>query len=115
MELRAGRIQVYQSNFDEKTGSLVRIVEVQRDRYGDASWERDEAFRKKYPRRGYGGYAFSPVPETVDVSITDRCGFGCPYCYQDSKPRRAHAPKELVETIIKGFDQPPYQVAASAP
>lgn len=113
MELKAGDLTVYSSQFDEKTGALVRVVEVPNNRY-DTPWERlpeDNDFYKRYPSRYYGGAAFSPSPETVDVCITDRCGFGCTYCYMDSKPRRAHAPAELVEKIITGFDTAPYQMA----
>jgi hypothetical protein len=112
MELKLAGTVLYRSTFDEKTGTIVRVVEEGNERYSYPrfSHEVDEALRKKYSHRCHGG-AFSPVPETVDVSITDKCHFGCPYCYQDSKPDLAHAPKELVETILKGFDQPPYQMA----
>lgn len=111
MELRIGSIVAYSSQFDEKTGSLVRIVEAPRRRYGGFDFEDNEEFKKRYPERWLGAGIFSPVPETVDVSITDRCSFGCVYCYQDSRPRRTHGPKDLVEKIIQGFDQPPYQMA----
>lgn len=112
MELKAGGKTVYQSNFDEKTGSIVRVVEVPKDRWGsryDFPWTKEE--EERYRGRHWRNEAFSPVPETVDVSITDKCGFGCSYCYQDSKPGRKHAPKDLVEKIIAGFDIPPYQMA----
>lgn len=111
MELKLSGNLVYHSVFDPKTGSLVRTVDLPEG--GSRSWNHRPAwkkeFREMFPRRWDG--AFSPVPETVDVSITDRCGFGCSYCYQDSRPRRKHAPKDLVKTIIKGFKLPPYQIA----
>src|SRR5208337_1538607 len=97
--------------FDPKTGSIVRSVEVSKSRFGDGWFRDDEAFKKRYPNRWIDDVAFSPVPETVDISITDKCGFGCSYCYQDSQPGRDHGRKELVETVLKGFDQPPYQIA----
>ncbi len=100
----------YSSIFDPQTGMLVRSVWAPSsdERYDSIPWYGDKDFNTSY---GYRTEAFSPVPETVDVSITDKCNFGCVYCYQDSKPKRDHAPKELVETILGGFDQPPYQIA----
>lgn len=103
---------IYSSRFDPKTGTIVRTVWVPgRTRNGfeeDPPWYHDKEFDKKY---GWRREAFSPVPETVDISITDKCAFGCPYCYQDSRPLRDHSPKDLVETMIRGFDEPPYQIA----
>lgn len=29
---------------------------------------------------------FSPVPELADISISNRCSKGCPFCYKDSTP-----------------------------
>lgn len=114
----------YESKFDMKTGTLTRVLDVpsQRNQWGEEDqWEAGkiitwsqrkepafEEFSARYPHREV---PFSPVPETVDVAITDKCGFGCTYCYMDSRPKRPHGPKELVERIITGFDQPPYQMA----
>ena len=56
-------------------------------------------------------YAWSPVPETIDVKITDWCNFGCDFCYMSSTKKGKHAPPELIENIITGFDQSPYQIA----
>jgi hypothetical protein len=115
MELRYSGQLLYSSTFDEKTGSIVRVVERATDRYNDVTRNlpKDEAFEQKYFRAKSMGLhtAFSPVPELLDISITDKCVMGCSYCYQDSTPDKAHAPKELVETVLKGFDQPPYQIA----
>lgn len=105
-----GGVVIYQSQFDPQTGTLMRVVETPKEQWGRLPWRRDKEFRDRYDARLYGE-AFSPVPETVDVSITNRCGFGCTYCYQDSQPRGAHASKDLIEKIITGFDQPPYQMA----
>jgi pyruvate-formate lyase-activating enzyme len=114
MSLKVGSQEIYSSTFDPKTGIIVRSVEMPADRYGgiqieDRNLRANKAFEKRYPHRWRS--SFSPVPETIDVSITDRCPVGCQYCYQDSKPGRAHAPRELVETILKGFEQAPYQIA----
>jgi MoaA/NifB/PqqE/SkfB family radical SAM enzyme len=117
----AGRI-VYSSKFDPRTGSLVRVLDTPTPRredydgshgnaiftYAERKKDHLKAYLERYPRREE---VFSPVPETIDVSITDRCGFGCTYCYMDSRPKHAHAPKDLLEKILLGFDQPPYQVA----
>ncbi len=101
---------IYSSKFDEKTGTIVRAVEVGRERY-NRGWYFTKEQAGRYPRREYKDDVFSPVPETVDISITDKCNFGCTYCYQDSRPRREHAPKDLVEKVITSFDHPPYQIA----
>lgn len=55
--------------------------------------------------------AFSPIPETIDVKITDWCNFGCDYCYMDSTTSGKHAPKQLLRTIFEGLKDAPYQVA----
>lgn len=55
--------------------------------------------------------AFSPVPETIDVKITDWCNFGCSYCYMDSTTKGNHAPKDLLIQIFKGLRETPYQIA----
>ena len=63
-------------------------------------------------RRGYNrNLAFSPVPETIDVKITNACGFSCPYCYMGSGSTGKHAPFRLIEKIFEGLLQAPYQVA----
>jgi MoaA/NifB/PqqE/SkfB family radical SAM enzyme len=55
--------------------------------------------------------AFSPVPETIDVKITDWCNFGCGYCYMDSTAQGKHAPRELLTNIFDGLKAAPYQIA----
>ena len=57
------------------------------------------------------GHAFSPVPETIDVQVTNWCDQGCPYCYMSSTTKGKHAPKKLLTEIIQGLDLPPYQIA----
>jgi MoaA/NifB/PqqE/SkfB family radical SAM enzyme len=112
MELRLNDQLLYHSTFDPATGNLVRAVEIG-ERY-DSPWDvhgksdEDKAWKARY---GYRHGPFSPSPELVDIAITDKCYMGCTYCYQDSRPKRDHAPKELVEKMIQGFDYAPYQVA----
>lgn len=112
MKLTIERRTLYESRFDPKTGTLVRTAE-ELDRYGDArinNWGKiQDQLRARFP----GRYSVipSPSPELIDVSITDRCGFGCSYCYQDSTPKGEHARADLIPTLIKGFDHAPYQIA----
>jgi len=61
------------------------------------------------PRRTVS--AFSPVPETVDIQVTNWCDQGCSYCYMSSTTKGKHAPKELLTGVIQGLDAPPYQIA----
>jgi hypothetical protein len=113
MEYSIDQVRVYSSTFDEKTGAVVRIVE---DLGGDSRgvhnrryYELEDAIRKRFPHRWRS--IPSPSPELCDISITDRCSFGCSYCYQDSKPNRKHGRKDLIETVLKGFEHVPYQIA----
>lgn len=109
----------YKSTFDSKTGVLVREIEARprgRSRYTDLrDWLFDasrEGVRKKWEEQfGWRDVPFSPSPETVDISITDWCDFGCTYCYQDSTAKQRHAPNDLVDKVIKSFTHSPYQIA----
>ena len=110
MEYSINEVRVYSSTFDEKTGAVVRIVDdLGSDSHGNRSYELEEAVRKRFPHRWR--VIPSPSPELCDISITDKCSFGCSYCYQDSKPNRKHGRKDLVETVLKGFETVPYQIA----
>ena len=42
-------------------------------------------------------YAF--LPELVDVSITDFCGYGCEFCYRGSTPDGVHAPLSYLREL----------------
>jgi MoaA/NifB/PqqE/SkfB family radical SAM enzyme len=114
----------YQSTFDPSTGTLVRSFAQPKTRrsYGDTmrselfrklgGREYDEGLRKAWEAKfGWREEAFSPSPETLDISITDWCDFGCTYCYQDSTARQKHAPKSIIETVLKSFAHAPYQIA----
>jgi len=115
IRLPSGKL-LYSSQFDMKTGTLVRSIYAEEGhgtRWYGSLWHGEDyvEMEKRFGGRARTDSVFSPVPETVDISITDKCGFGCSYCYQDSRPERDHAPKELVEKVLRGFDEPPYQVA----
>ena len=43
------------------------------------------------------------TPELVDLKITDRCPYACPYCYQGSTPRAPHAPLSLIEEVAQSL------------
>lgn len=131
----------YSSDFDEGSGTIVRTFEVPKDRYGsvydrfpkkgkqyvrdpslspDDSVKAYEEWREKNPDVGQRWkklfsyqrrLAFSPVPETVDLKITNKCGFGCSYCYMGSTDEGEHASMTLIDKLIEGLDQPPYQIA----
>lgn len=77
-------------------------------------WREDNPDLSQRWRRKYGwrGASFSPSPETIDVKITNFCGFGCPYCYMDSTPQsKSRCDLSLFEAIFEGLDHAPYQIA----
>jgi sulfatase maturation enzyme AslB (radical SAM superfamily) len=131
-------VEFYRSEFNPSDGTIVRAlpqVQVHGDRYGYYSrydgvlhqlfthaFGRDRWQRYGADREGclhhqweqlyhWRDQPFAPVPETVDVQLTNWCDYGCPYCYQSSTKRDVHADPQLVTDIITGFDQPPYQIA----
>lgn len=114
MELTYGDTTIYESSFDPETGDLVRQVEMKSHKNAlDASngeLPRSNETPEDLPWQRQR-HAWSPVPETVDVKITDRCPVGCAYCYMDSTKDSPHGPSDLIDTIIEGFDQPPYEMA----
>lgn len=121
----------YESTFDMENGLLTRVVEVPHKtqrwdfdglpgliakqlhpgEHGD-TYEARNALKERWGEKfGYRREAFSPAPETLDISITDWCNFGCTYCYQSSEARYKHAPKELAVNTVRQFTVAPYQVA----
>ena len=107
MRLTLNRTMYYESRFDPKSGNLARNVEMFTMRHSGAQIER--AVKARFPNRS-GGVP-SPSPELIDVSITDKCGFGCSYCYQNSTAKGEHAPADLIPKLINGLDYAPYQIA----
>ena len=43
----------------------------------------------------------SSYPELVDVKITDKCNFGCAYCYQNSTPEGRHADMDDLRRVAR--------------
>lgn len=122
MKLEVEGNLLYESFFDPATGNTIRRVAETEEwvSYGDG-WGSNrsvldgrtrQALRDKFPNR-YGDATFicSPSPEIVDISITNRCNFGCEYCYQNSRPRLKHGRTDLVSTLLLGFKTVPYQIA----
>lgn len=101
----------YSSAFNPNNGVISRIVDLFDSGSTPEGVDRkdwDIAWERKYRHRDR---ACSPVPETVDIQVTNTCKMGCSYCYQNSVPALSHMPAEKVEHIIKGFSLPPYQIA----
>lgn len=44
---------------------------------------------------------WGPLPELLDISITNRCRKGCPYCYQNSTPSGQHMSVEDYRSILE--------------
>src|SRR5271165_4740309 len=84
----------YNSTFNLETGTLAREVEVPgNERYkhetlidviARGKYSTPNDFKKQasidqrwHSQFGQRVHAFSPSPETIDISITDWCDFGC--------------------------------------
>ncbi len=110
----------YESSFNPDTGTLIRITEEGTPKKWFKSWYADWGYSYQQETKwknlhGPGFYvrnrAYSPVPETIDVSINNWCNHGCEYCYTNATVNGTHAPVDLIQKIITGLDQPPYQIA----
>lgn len=114
----------YVSFFDTLTGNIMRGVWDQgldpiidpKDqgtvyKYNDYRSPYKEFDEKYCDARRYADKCFSPVPETIDVKITEICDVGCKECYMDSTAKGIHCDISLIEKLIDGFDTPPYQIA----
>jgi MoaA/NifB/PqqE/SkfB family radical SAM enzyme len=122
-------VRFYESSFNTETGLLVRVTEdgTHENNFGwDAnmfsgspdSHERLKRFRDMHSSSthtscvvGRRTRAYSPVPEVIDVKITDKCGFGCDYCYMGSLISGSHCEPGLLEAIFDGLSIAPYQIA----
>jgi hypothetical protein len=103
------------NHYDGPSGWETNLPEEERqrrqalyDEWHERNPDADERWRALFNWRKR---AFSPVPETLDLKITNNCGFGCPDCYMDSRPGFSHAPFRLFETVFSGLDFAPYQIA----
>lgn len=111
----------YESAFDTERGTLIRSFEEKsQDNWGGlmqlhpqyrSRRDLEDLWHKRYEDSSRR-HAFSPVPETLDVQITNYCSVGCPTCYQSSTKKDRHAPAfKLMRAIFEGLDQAPYQIA----
>lgn len=66
-----------------------------------------------YLRREHGESEpfWGPLPELLDVSITNKCTKGCPYCYQNSRPDGDHMPLEDYRKIMEQGKKHVIQIA----
>jgi hypothetical protein len=136
MEHNIGGVEIYRSTFNTVTGDIVRITEepsCKRQGYSHSSdeWDRITDFIEKklvdngmewkdshkFLQKHFEGFVFrklawSPSPETIDIKIIGKCGFGCKYCYMDSKKNDTDIMSvESLVSILKAFNPLPYQVA----
>lgn len=52
--------------------------------------------------------SFAPVPELVDISISNHCSKGCDYCYRDSKANNSFMSVDDYEFILSSLNHPKY-------
>lgn len=51
-------------------------------------------------RMGEGEITKSYTPELMDIKITDKCSFGCDFCYQGSTQEGRHASRQSLERAV---------------
>jgi len=51
---------------------------------------------------------FAPVPELVDISISNHCTKGCDYCYRDSKDNNSFLSVEDYRFLLECLNHPKY-------
>jgi len=51
---------------------------------------------------------FAPVPELVDISISNHCSKGCDYCYRDSKPDGSFMSLDDYKFILSSLNHKKY-------
>lgn len=95
-------VEFYRSTFDTVNGTIVRIVSESDSDHGTIREEIYRSFAEKpdspytYKNKnsyqkfhedwkkkfgdGYRRKAWSPSPETIDIKVISKCGFGCPDC-----------------------------------
>jgi len=52
--------------------------------------------------------SFAPVPELVDISISNHCSKECDYCYRDSKPDGSFMPLDDYKFILSSLNHKKY-------
>ncbi|RZT95920.1 radical SAM protein with 4Fe4S-binding SPASM domain [Ancylomarina subtilis] len=51
---------------------------------------------------------FAPVPELVDISISNHCSKGCDYCYRDSKPNHSFMSLDDYKFVLSSLNHKKY-------
>ena len=100
---RSGEYETIGMAWARKYGRVRRTTTTVDGKKVRRSWAHVHDWRMKL--------AFSPVPETIDVKITDWCNHECSYCYMDSTAQGKHAPRKLLTTLFEGLKVAPYQIA----
>jgi hypothetical protein len=66
-------------------------------------WQPENGTKLRVPKVDGTVIAHSNVPELIDLKITDKCGIGCQFCYQDSTPAGLHAALDTyrIQALVK--------------
>lgn len=58
------------------------------------------------------GEEFIPsFPDSIDLKITGKCKFGCPYCHESSGPNGTHANLEKLKEVLSSLPEVPIELA----
>ena len=52
--------------------------------------------------------SFAPVPELVDISISNHCSKGCDYCYRDSNPNHSFMTLDDYKSVLSSLNHQKY-------
>ncbi len=85
---RKSKICNFWTVFNKENGNKVRI-----------RLDRDEI--EKDPDNYSNNILFSDYPESLEINITDRCNFGCPYCYRECSQYGFNATESNLDAMIK--------------
>ena len=91
-------------HLDGKRATLSDACHLRHDKKADV-WTLFNVYNGAKVRFGTGAdnYTKSNVPELVDLKVTDKCSFGCKFCYQGSTPEGKHGSFFTAGTIIEAL------------